>query len=74
MRVRMVCKYCGSEDVAHDAWAEWDLEAQIWVLRGEPFDNAYCFDCDGECSILELAGGSGAAASLTRRTTDATSL
>lgn len=52
-KVRMVCSYCGSEDVSKDAWADWDVDRQEWVLRTE-FDNAHCHNCDGETSLTEL--------------------
>ena len=31
--VRKVCGRCGSADVLCDAYAEWDLRAQQWVLQ-----------------------------------------
>lgn len=48
--VRKVCGTCGSEDVVLDAWAEWDIESQEWVL-GQTFDQAFCNACEGECTI-----------------------
>jgi hypothetical protein len=51
-RVTMVCSTCGSENVLVDAWAEWDVENQSWVVA-ETFKNAICNECDGECSINE---------------------
>lgn len=55
-KLNMVCSVCGSKDVVRDAWAEWDFEAQEWVLQNV-FDNAYCETCEGECSIKEKRGG-----------------
>ena len=49
-KLRMICGTCGSEDVVKDAWAEWDEEAQQWVLR-ETFDAAYCHDCDASTEV-----------------------
>ena len=60
-KVQMRCESCGSANVMRDAWAEWDVGTQTWVLRGEPFDMAYCEDCDGECSIEEVTVGLDAA-------------
>jgi predicted RNA-binding Zn-ribbon protein involved in translation (DUF1610 family) len=54
MKVAMVCSNCGSQHVMRDAWAEWDVETQNWVLRGDPFDAAMCDDCDGETQIDEV--------------------
>ena len=49
-KLKMVCAECGSEDVLRDAWAEWCVETQEWVLQNV-FDDAYCEKCEGECSI-----------------------
>lgn len=50
--INYVCPDCGSDDVAHDAWAEWDQNNQCWTVRCI-FDNAYCFRCDGEKRYLD---------------------
>lgn len=52
-RYAMICSRCHSRSVGRDAWAEWDVTQQAWILRGEPFDQAYCFDCEGETSLEE---------------------
>ena len=52
-KVRKVCARCGSESVVRDAWAEWDVETQTYVLH-EWFSLAYCRDCDGETGIREV--------------------
>ncbi len=49
---QMVCGTCGSDDVVRDAWAEWDVDEQRWVLRTE-FDEAYCVSCDAATKIEE---------------------
>jgi len=36
-----------------DAWAEWSENSQDWVL-GNVFDQAFCKDCDGETSLVEV--------------------
>jgi hypothetical protein len=51
--INMVCGKCGSSQVMKDAWAEWCLETQQWELS-QTFDDAYCEDCEGECSIDEV--------------------
>ena len=53
MVVSYVCGTCGSDDVSRDAWAEWSVAEQRWVLRTE-FDDAYCHRCDGETSLIEV--------------------
>lgn len=51
---KMVCNTCGSERVLRDAWAEWDILRQEWILQNV-FDAAYCEgECEGECSIEEI--------------------
>ena len=53
-RYAMVCNICGSDEVSRDAWANWDTNAQDWVL-GAVFDDAHCHKCGGETSIIEVA-------------------
>lgn len=50
--IRMCCATCGGENVKRDAWAEWNVELQMWEL-GQFFDHAACDDCGGETRILE---------------------
>lgn len=57
MRIKIVCTICGSDDVRRDAWAEWDLEKQDWIL-GTVFDAGHCEKCEenstlGEVEILD---------------------
>ena len=49
----MICEDCGSEEVTRDAWAEWSVEAQGWVL-GAVFDYAFCHRCQGSTHIKEV--------------------
>ncbi|WP_166038319.1 hypothetical protein [Sphingosinicella sp. YJ22] len=53
MPVTYVCSTCGSNDVSRDAWAEWSVEDQQWVLRTE-FDYAHCHRCDRETNLVEV--------------------
>lgn len=50
----MVCGTCGSEDVLSDAYAEWDVGKQEWVLSATFDKGAYCNNCDGECRIKAI--------------------
>lgn len=53
-RIKIVCNRCGSDDVRRDAWAEWDVASQAWVL-GTVFDAGYCEgECEGEASLKEV--------------------
>jgi len=45
--VRVVCPSCGSDDVAADASARWDVETQSWQIYGI-FDNKMCQECGYE--------------------------
>lgn len=58
-KIKMVCAYCGSDRVMRDAWAEWDVERQEWVLL-TVFDYAHCEDCGGETSLSEVEIGEAA--------------
>lgn len=53
MPVTYVCSTCGSDDVSRDAWAEWGVAEQRWVLRAE-FDYAHCHRCDSETNLIEV--------------------
>lgn len=53
MKIKMVCSECGSEDVLADAWAEWDIDTQEWVLQ-TTFDEKFCPDCDCSCKVDEV--------------------
>ncbi|MBL8658021.1 MAG: hypothetical protein JNJ92_11795 [Altererythrobacter sp.] len=48
----MLCGTCGSTDVSRDAWGDWDVATQAWVLRAV-FDYAHCHACDGETRLVE---------------------
>jgi hypothetical protein len=52
-KIRIVCRDCRSEDVVRDAWAEWDVEDQRWVLR-DTYDHAYCNTCGDETKLEEV--------------------
>lgn len=51
-KVRVVCANCGSEDVSRDAWADWNVQSQDWVLR-TGFDYAHCHACDRETRLKD---------------------
>lgn len=55
--IEIACGWCGGTDVARDAWAEWDVERQDWVL-GRVMDDGWCFAC--ECGRGFLVNGSAA--------------
>jgi hypothetical protein len=51
-KMQMVCGTCGSTLVTRDAWAEWDVDEQSWVLASV-YDYAFCHACEGETRIEE---------------------
>lgn len=46
-RYKYVCKYCGSEEITHDALAVWNEEIQSFELSSV-YDAEYCEKCEGE--------------------------
>jgi Zn finger protein HypA/HybF involved in hydrogenase expression len=50
-RVEYACERCGGIAVTRDAWAEWDVSAQAWVLS-ETFDFAFCHQCHRETRLV----------------------
>lgn len=52
-KITMKCKTCDSENVLKDAYAEWDVMLQEWVIQNV-FDDSYCETCEGECKIKEV--------------------
>jgi len=52
-RYAMVCNVCGSDEVSRDAWADWHVKNQQWVL-GAVFDYAHCHRCDVETRLVEV--------------------
>lgn len=52
-KIEIVCSTCGSDSVERDAMAEWDVEAQDWVLSGV-MDQGYCEACEGEATLKEV--------------------
>ncbi len=58
-KVKVVCDDCGGDDcILMDAFAEWDVEKQDWVLQNT-FDNSWCRDCDCETNFtyVEIDNG-----------------
>jgi len=47
------CSECGSTEVLHDAWAEWNEPEQRLELA-ETFDATHCRQCDGECKMVTV--------------------
>jgi hypothetical protein len=52
-RVTFLCETCSSNLVTLDAWAEWNVEEQDWVL-GAAFDYTFCHKCEAETHMVEV--------------------
>ena len=52
-KVKMVCSWCGSDDVTRDGLLRWSVEEQKWEVSCE-LDNADCNKCGGEASLEEV--------------------
>lgn len=50
--IEHACERCGSVAVTRDAWAEWNVADQSWVLA-ETFDFAFCHECHRETRLVE---------------------
>lgn len=51
-----VCSHCGSQNIKVDAYAEQNPQTGEWELA-QTFDDAYCEDCEGECSTKQMLDG-----------------
>ncbi len=45
-----ICRTCGSERVAKDAWACFNRESGLWELENV-FDSEHCHQCEGETKL-----------------------
>lgn len=52
-RIMFVCENCGSDLVTRDAWAEWSVDEQDWVL-GAAYDYTFCHGCEAETHLVEV--------------------
>jgi hypothetical protein len=53
MKIKVICSHCKSDNVLRDAWAEWDIDKQEWVLHAT-YDETFCEDCEGSTSVEEV--------------------
>ncbi len=47
------CGQCGGPNIVKDAYAEWDKDAQEWVLKSV-YDYTYCENCDVRTVTVDL--------------------
>lgn len=45
------CRTCGSERVARDAWACWNMGSGLWELENV-FDDAHCHQCESATKLV----------------------
>lgn len=57
MKVKMVCEYCGSENVRADAYCEWNVDTQEWEVVATFDKGSVCEDCGEEDCIEEIEIG-----------------
>jgi len=50
--ILITCTICGSDKVTRDAWAEWNVDRQKWML-GALFDQGFCHRCEDEQRLVE---------------------
>jgi len=50
-RTKPICSDCGSARVLIDAYVEWDIDAQCWVVQNTFDKGSHCDECEGQCSI-----------------------
>ena len=51
-RVRMVCSWCGGENVEVDATAVWNKETQEWEIK-MILHTGGCFECGEDIEVEE---------------------
>lgn len=52
VRVTYLCRRCMRPSVSREAWVEWDIRAQRWVIA-RLFDAAYCHVCETDTTLIE---------------------
>jgi predicted RNA-binding Zn-ribbon protein involved in translation (DUF1610 family) len=51
-KIKMVCPYCGSDDVSRDATTRWSVEMQDWEITCS-YDNGHCDGCDTALNYIK---------------------
>lgn len=50
-QIEIACEHCGHLGVMREAWAEWNVAAQHWVMA-QMFDFAFCLNCHRSTRIV----------------------
>lgn len=53
-QIEIACEHCGHLGVMREAWAEWNVADQAWVL-GQMFDFAFCLNCHRPTQMVSRA-------------------
>jgi hypothetical protein len=53
-RLRMMCRHCGSEDVAYMTEVRWDVGLQQWVASDTVLCDAFCDKCGDETEVIDV--------------------
>ena len=51
-RINYLCD-CGSDAILADAWVQWDIESQTWVLVDDNAGGYWCRDCDTDVKYIK---------------------
>jgi ribosomal protein L37AE/L43A len=55
MKIKYVCKNCGSDSVGRDAFVDWNYETQKWELANFANEHeGFCFQCSDETELTEI--------------------
>jgi hypothetical protein len=52
MKIKYVCKHCGSDNVGRDAFLEWNQETQKWEIS-DFMDREICFTCSDDTELVQ---------------------
>lgn len=52
MAIEYACAHCDSRIVTREAWAEWDVARQSWVLS-DLMDQGFCHGCHRKTALVE---------------------
>jgi transposase-like protein len=47
-KIKLVCPYCGSDDIVRDGPLYWNIAKQEWASNDSVYDDMVCNDCDEE--------------------------
>ena len=53
MKIKYVCKQCGSDHVGRDAFCDWNVNTQQWEIANL-MDNDFCFECLRDTDLQEI--------------------